>query len=889
MVLRNGDGLPLEDADEPFVQHFGQGSSGAVGTPGLVPRGAPFPGAPLSIEVTRVSPGSIGLLFISDAVSQVPLPKFEGMLLLEAPLVQATFSAAPPNASTIPFAIDRVPAELQGQAAYFQAVVLDAEAQRGLAFSAGLGFRVGPHIESEIFPVTSLKGGLKANRLVQADFDGDGRADLGVLGHTQPGASFYADTFAIFTDPKGTGLERTASMPVDDAIAVAVGNLDGTPFPDLVLAPLSEPPSPAPGGFPLPTSIRFCSGLGDGSFDCRISYDSAIFIGFLLAEDLDADGDLDVLVAGASPESPGLVESFLNRGDGLLQSAGVTDLDAGINGVLLEDLDGDEVSDLIVLDVVDDGVRVSQGLGDGTFGPALSIPLGLDLRAMASGHLNSDPHPDLVLADGREDRLYVLPGNGRLTFGAPIPVESFPDPTYVWTGDADQDGTDEVYASDPIGDSIWAYRPLEKDPLDPGIRYLTGDHDRRIAADFDGDGIGELVLASTQMTTLGMIEFQADGTLTAPVASGVAGGTPLLADWNGDDVPDLTRLGLFPPKEAAVTIAFGQGDGSFGDPYDVPIQLYSDAPLGEIASGDLNGDGRPDLIVSTAGTGLAPTVGGGVLWLPNNGDGTFGNAIGVTGPGGPWYLEVADLNRDGHLDLVAACEEPPLFPTPATQGRLEVFLGQTGGAFAPPETYLVGQNITSLEVGDLSGDGRLDLFVRVTEESLFQPPLQQFLLLTALPDGSIGDPVDSGLPSSTTEAFLGDANADGLLDYLVSRAALLAPLLPFEFEPLPGQIWLGQGQGAFLPPLELPIAGPIDALEDLDADGIPDLVVTADGLQFLKGTGEGSFCLAGSFGGSTRERVTVSADLDRNGLVDLLGPAADEPGVVSLLNRLLGD
>ena len=82
-----------------------------------------------------------------------------------------------------------------------------------------------------------------------------------------------------------------------------------------------------------------------------------------------------------------------------------------------------------------------------------------------------------------------------------------------------------------------------------------------------------------------------------------------------------------------------------------------------------------------------------------NGDGTFGTAAQYTGSYNALGLAVADLNRDGKVDLVVAGSE------------LSVLLGNGNGTFAVPAQYLAGTNESAAAVGDFNGDGKLDVAV----------------------------------------------------------------------------------------------------------------------------------------------------------------------------------
>ncbi|MBI2266483.1 MAG: VCBS repeat-containing protein [Armatimonadetes bacterium] len=114
-----------------------------------------------------------------------------------------------------------------------------------------------------------------------------------------------------------------------------------------------------------------------------------------------------------------------------------------------------------------------------------------------------------------------------------------------------------------------------------------------------------------------------------------------------------------------------------------------------VAVGDLNGDGKPDLVFANWGSNN-------VSVLLGNGDGTFQPRFDYgTGPD-PWSLAIGDLNGDGKLDLATANYGP---------GTVSVLLGNGNGTFQAPVNYDTGTNSSSVVIGDFNGDGRLDMAV----------------------------------------------------------------------------------------------------------------------------------------------------------------------------------
>ncbi len=135
------------------------------------------------------------------------------------------------------------------------------------------------------------------------------------------------------------------------------------------------------------------------------------------------------------------------------------------------------------------------------------------------------------------------------------------------------------------------------------------------------------------------------------------------------------------------------GNGTFA----AAVSYPAGAGPSLVASPDLNGDGKPDLVVtSSIGPSSIPDT---VSVLRNLGDGTFAVADIYATSKGPSSIAVVDLNSDGQPDLAVAC----------SSGSVSVLLNVGGGAFAPASSYASGTGALSVAAADLNADGRADL------------------------------------------------------------------------------------------------------------------------------------------------------------------------------------
>src|SRR5262249_38668654 len=113
-----------------------------------------------------------------------------------------------------------------------------------------------------------------------------------------------------------------------------------------------------------------------------------------------------------------------------------------------------------------------------------------------------------------------------------------------------------------------------------------------------------------------------------------------------------------------------------------------------LATGDLNGDGKADLVVANAADGS-------INIFVANGDGTFHDPQTLNTGMSPLGLSLTDLNNDGKLDLITA--------DPA--GTISVFLGQGDGTFAPATSYSVAAGAFAIAAASLRNNGTTDLLI----------------------------------------------------------------------------------------------------------------------------------------------------------------------------------
>jgi len=324
--------------------------------------------------------------------------------------------------------------------------------------------------------------------------------------------------------------------------------------------------------------------------------------------DFNGDGkpDLALVTSGGFLQLQAtIVVILLGNGDGTFRK-GAAYPTTGTNSqtVVVGDFNGDGKQDLAVPNfggiLQPSDISVLIGNGDGTFQPATSLPLGgrYPCTWVAAGDFNKDGKLDLAATSGSaSNHVGVLLGNGDGTFQAPV-------------------------------------------------FYVAGTGSSWIAAaDFNGDGKADLVTTDYNTGALLVLLGNGDGTFrtpaSIPVGMGISYG--VVGDFNGDGKLDLAISG---GSSGALSVLLGKGDGTFQAPknYAVGNDLQS------IAMADFDGDGKLDLVVIDSG---AVTAAQSLALLRGNGDGTFRAPIHFDIKS-PYQIAVGDFNKDGKPDLAVA-------------------------------------------------------------------------------------------------------------------------------------------------------------------------------------------------------------------------------------------
>ena len=495
-------------------------------------------------------------------------------------------------------------------------------------------------------------------------------------------------------------------------------------------------------------------------------------------------GNLDLAVTDDSADS---IHILTGDGTGNFTTSFSTPVQSNPTGIVAGDFNKDGAIDLAVLNAGSGTVSILNGNNSGGFAVTRTIAVGAATGTGGSYLLgldvNHDGAADLIAGNTMQNTLGLLMSRGNGNFAAVQNYTIAGGPAYVAGIDYNHDGKPDLAVTQSTGGSVSVLINNTLATPAHGSLSFVAPHvpnsgrgnmaDSVAVADFNHDGFPDIAVAYLQDNAVRVLSGTGGGHFSA-AAEYPVGQQPYwvaTADLNNDGYADLVTANTSvnsKPGTISVLMNNGGGSGTFA-----AAQTYTVGWLPyQVAIGDLNGDGIPDLAVTNYGDNT-------VSILYGQSGGTFTGSQTLATCTNPYGVAIGDTRHSGQNDVAVTCYHT---------GQLEVFLNNSMMPFQPPpaqasfqspEMYSTDSFPTSLVMGDFNRDGKLDI---VTGNSI----ANNVSFFAGNGSGGFGTGVTSDALNFPDSIAAGDFNGDGILD--------LATVAPNANQVA---VLLGKGDGTF--------------------------------------------------------------------------------------------
>jgi type IX secretion system substrate protein/VCBS repeat protein len=600
--------------------------------------------------------------------------------------------------------------------------------------------------------------------------------------------------------------------------------------------------------------------------------------------DLDADGDLDAVIANGNFNSGFSV--MLNNGDGRFGTPVQYTTGFASWDVVVADFTGDNIPDVVVSNtgVNWNGSSVSlfPGNGNGTFGTKTNYSVGNGPVGIASADFNSDGYMDLAVANnggfGSGTTVSILTNNTSGGFNTAVTIPGGAAPYKIAAGLMDGDSLPDIVVANEeekitllhntgsgfINTTYIMQTALFNNSY-ASIQLADIDNDQDLDVFYSGLGIQQIslrrnlgngTLDSAQMIVM---DFWYGGAASFEVV-----------DLNGDGFKDIVAAASVGSTGDGYRIVFNQGNGTFG-----PETLGSAGQYTfVILAGDADLDGDADILT-------VDNYSNELTVHPNNGAGQFPSP-GLFSAGFPSIsnkLEAADIDNDGDLDIATSANSRT-----AINVSVAVTRNNGNGTFTPAINYSGFTGGVGVKLRDINNDGFADL---VFASGINSAPYDFYTALNN-GNGTFAALQQWSMNScGWNDLDVADMDNDGDLDVIITEW-LGCPGVPFSGSRI--FISYNQGGGNFSAPtikVVNPFPGPI-AICDFNEDGFLDIATgQSTSIDISLNDGAGDLLAPASFQMSQSPFDILAADLNNDGHTDIAScNYGSNPGDYNLTIRL---
>ncbi|MFN5857624.1 MAG: FG-GAP-like repeat-containing protein, partial [Pseudanabaenaceae cyanobacterium] len=698
---------------------------------------------------------------------------------------------------------------------------------------------------------TNIAVGGSPRSLTLGDVNGDGKLDF-------LAANYLSNDVAVRLGDGNGNFSGTTNIAVGaQPTAIVLGDVNGEGKLDF-LTTISNSND---------VSVRL--GNGNGGFSGTTDIAVGLSPNAVTLADVNGDGKLDLLAANISSNNVSV-----RLGDGNGDFSGTTNIAVGVspNSLAFTDINGDGKLDLLTANF-SNGISVRLGDGIGGFSGTTELAAGTNARALTLGDINGDGRLDILTANSSSNNVSVLlnaPPSATLTItDSPIPPRvSIAAGTNPVEGNTNGTFTITLDQPAPVG-GLTVNFSLAGTATNGTDYTLSQSVSTNITA---VTGSSFTIAAGVTTATLAVVvpnDFIADPNETVqlnlatgndyilsnptaqftPAPAVGVGTSPFavtLGDVNGDGKTDLIASNF-----GANTISVRVGDGSGGFSGTTNVSVGNNPAW--VAGGDVNGDGILDLVAANFSDSTVSVVLG-------NGSGGFSAPTNVSVGAGPVFVTLADFNKDGKLDIIT---------TNRDSNNVSLRVGDGSGGFSGTTNFNVGNGPYSVALADVNGDGNLDMVTTNINAASVS-------VLLGNGSGGVLSRTDFTVGFQPISVKIADVNGDGKLDLLTANSGsnTVSRLL-------------GDGTGSFGSRSDITVGSNPFAvvLGDMNGDGKVDLAAANRGSNDISvRLGDGT----GNFSGTTNlyvpgldgPRSLELKDINSDGSLDIIAANSNSNNVV---------
>jgi len=681
--------------------------------------------------------------------------------------------------------------------------------------------------------------GTNPGSVVFGDFNFDSYLDMIVLNETDNTITAFRNTSSPGSINAGSFVEKATFSIGDKPFDAAISDIDGDGKPDLIVANYTDN---------TVSVLRNKSSYGyipSEWFDTKVDFTTASAPCSIAVGDINGDGKPDLAITDYNSKFVSIYRNRSVPGTVTSQSfSPYTGVTPGANpgSVVLSDLDGDSRPDMVVTSSASNTVLVLRntlpepvppvinsftpasgaigttttinGTGFSTtpaenivwFGPVqatvtAATPTVLTVIVPAgAGYQPVTVTVNGLTACSNLSFIVTFPGTHLFdanSFTTKVDLQTGAGPQSVAIGDIDGDGKPDLFVANVNGNYFSAYRNIStagsitSGSFEPRVDFSTGVNPNCITiGDLDGDGKLDLVIANGSESSVSI--FRNAGTSGSFTAGSFdtrvnlpAGNNPhdiAIGDIDGDGKPDLAVSNF---NSNTVTIYRNIGTpgsitaGSFAPRVDFTTELY----LQDIVLADIDGDKKPDLIAPNFYNGTV-SVYRNISVMGSINNSSFAAKVEFATVTNPLGIATGDLDGDGKLEMIvtsSSLSSMSVFHNISTPGAI------TSGSFEPRIDFNSGGG-GYVDVGDMNGDTKPDMVVKNGSGNV--SVLKNLCTTGSIGTDSFASRYEFPAGGGTSEISLGDLDCDGKPDliYMDGAGNIISILRNRISEPVPPNI-----------------------------------------------------------------------------------------------------